>query len=233
MEIHWKPNKYDLVISTSLAVIFPFLASLIYTATGALIPMILYYGLAWGISYWRRGYSGYTKSSKVKIPKAFIINLVVITACVILAFFARNTEIIPNTTGAILTGLIWAPLNAASEQLLWIYLYDSWDLIQPMQERFSSNKWHWMRRIVGIILFTFFIGTIHTLFWVKFLHTVDSNSIVGIIFVILTAISGYLHIIAWRESGNMFFTFIPHLLLNLVPLFWTGYSILPFLLKWI
>jgi hypothetical protein len=29
----------------------------------------------------------------------------------------------------------------------------------------------------------------------------------------------------------MVYTFIPHFLLNLVPLFWTGYSILPFLIK--
>jgi hypothetical protein len=35
----------------------------------------------------------------------------------------------------------------------------------------------------------------------------------------------------WRESNQMIFTFIPHYLLNLLPFFWTGYSLLPYLFK--
>ncbi|WP_158301057.1 hypothetical protein [Thermotoga maritima] len=47
--------------------------------------------------------------------------------------------------------------------------------------------------------------------------------------MLMTTISGFIHIVVWRQSGNMVFTFIPHFLLNLGPLFWTGYSIVPYL----
>ena len=193
--------------------------------------MILYYGMAWGIWIWRRGNSGYSLKTKILIPRAFVVNVIVIGLALVFAFLARNQDLTPNFTGAILTGLVWAPINAASEQLLWIYLYDSWDIYTPSKGQYSTKKWVWIRRIVGIILFTAFVGTIHTMFWVEFLHPVTANNIFGVIFIILTTLSGYIHIIAWRESNNMVYTFIPHFLLNLAPLFWTGYSILPFLVK--
>jgi hypothetical protein len=160
-----------------------------------------------------------------------VVNVIVIVFALVFAFLARNEDLIPDSTGAILTGLIWAPINAASEQLLWIYLYDSWDLFTPSKKQYSTRNWVWVRRIVGILLFTAFVGTIHTLFWVEFLEPVTADNIYGVIFVLLTSLSGYIHILAWRESNNMVYTFIPHFLLNLVPLFWTGYSILPFLVK--
>lgn len=85
--------------------------------------------------------------------------------------------------------------------------------------------------VVGLILFSIFVGTIHTMYWAKFLHTVNPKIIFGILFIIGTTISGYLHIIVWRQSYRMTYTFIPHFLLNLIPLFWTGYSIMSYLFK--
>ncbi|MHA1513777.1 MAG: hypothetical protein ACTSRJ_06945 [Candidatus Hodarchaeales archaeon] len=193
--------------------------------------MILYYGAAWGISIWRRGNSGYSLKTKVLIPRAFVVNLILIGLALVFAFLARNMDLIPNSTGALITGLVWVPINAASEQLLWIYLFDSWDLYNPSKSQYSARNQVWMKKIVGIILFTVFVGTIHTMFWVNFLETVTVNNAIGIIFIMLTTLSGYVHILAWRESNNMVYTFIPHFLLNLFPLFWTGYSILPFLIK--
>ncbi|MHA1237242.1 MAG: hypothetical protein ACTSQ9_06255 [Candidatus Hodarchaeales archaeon] len=231
MESSWNPNKFDLLLSVLIALIFPILAGILYFATGALIPMILYYGAAWGISIWRRGNSGYSLKTKVLIPRAFVVNLILIGLALVFAFLARNMDLIPNSTGALITGLVWAPINAASEQLLWIYLFDSWDLYNPSKSQYSARNQIWMKKIVGIILFTVFVGTIHTMFWVNFLETVTVNNAFGIIFIMLTTLSGYVHILAWRESNNMVYTFIPHFLLNLIPLVWTGYSILPFLIK--
>ncbi|MFX1517971.1 MAG: hypothetical protein ACFFC6_16845 [Promethearchaeota archaeon] len=231
MESSWNPNRFDLLLAVLIVLIFPILANILYFATGALIPLIIYYGAAWGISIWRRGNSGYSMKTKILIPRAFVINVIVIGIALVFAFLARNKELIPNSTGAILTGLVWAPINAASEQLLWIYLYDSWDLYTPSKEQYSTRSWVWIQRIIGFILFTVFVGTIHTFFWAEFLDPVMVDNILGVIFVLLTSLSGYIHIIAWRESNNMVYTFIPHFLLNLVPLFWTGYSILPFLVR--
>jgi hypothetical protein len=231
MKSSWNPNRFDLLLAFLIVLIIPILARILYFATGALIPLIIYYGAAWGISIWRRGNSGYSMKTKVLIPKAFVINIIVIGLALVCAFLARNKDLIPNYTGVILTSLIWAPVNAASEQLLWIYLYDSWDLYNPFKKQYSTRNRVWSQRIVGFSLFTAFVGTIHTFFWVEFLDPVMSDNIFGVIFILLTSLSGYIHILAWRESNNMVYTFIPHFLLNLVPLFWTGYSILPFFIK--
>lgn len=111
----WQPKKLDLGLAVIIAILFPIVAGFLYGETGALLPMLLYYGLAWIL--------------------------------------------------------------------------------------------------------------------VKFLTTVDSNQVFGVVFILLTSVSGFLHLVVWRKSNHMILTFIPHFLLNLVPIFWTNYSILPFLIR--
>ena len=123
----------------------------------------------------------------------------------------------------LLTALIWAPLNAATEQLLWIYIFEAWDLY-PAKSR-------WVVRLIGLTLFAAFVGLIHTMYWAKFLETVEPGQLFGVAFVLLTTVTGFLHLVVWRKSNQMILTFIPHFLLNLIPLFWTHYSILPYLIK--
>ena len=225
----WKPKLIDLVLSAVIGIFYPFLAQILYLKTGALIPMIIYYVLAWSLPLLRRKSTGYNKNSLKKPPLAFFLNVGIILICLVFAYLARITQSPVLFIGVLLTGLIWAPINASSEQLLWIYIYEAWDLYQPDSQENVKKKW--LFRIIGLLLFTTFVGMIHTMFWVNFLHTVDSANVFGIIFVILTSLSGFMHIIVWKKSKNMLFTFIPHLLLNFVPLLWTGYSILPYLLN--
>ncbi len=224
----WKPKPIDLVFSAVIAISLPFLSQMLYTNTGALIPMLSYYGIAWMLVKWRRGSSGYFNKSKEKPPISFFINLGVIGVSLIFAYFARIKTENPQLIGVILTGLIWATVNAASEQLLWIYIYESWDLY--FSRSLENKTKRVIFQIIGLLLFTVFVGLIHTMFWVNFLHTVDASTIFGVIFVLLTTISGFLHLVVWRQSNQMIFTFIPHFLLNLLPLFWTGFSIIPYLL---
>ena len=94
--------------------------------------------------------------------------------------------------GVLLTAIIWAPVNAASEQLLWIYIFESWDLY-PL-DRHQNYIRRWGYRAVGLLFFSTFVGLIHTMFWLNFLHTVDSEIIFGLLFVLTTTISGYIHI---------------------------------------
>jgi uncharacterized membrane protein len=226
MVSQWKPKTLDLALSILLALLFPFLAQFLYTVTGALIPLLIYYGIAWGVSKWRRGSTGYFNEFTKKYPRSFFINVGVIILSLIFAFLA---QIVSSSTviGILLTALIWAPINALSEQLLWIYIFEAWDLYIPWTK--ENKKKNWIYRIIGLIFFSVFVGMIHTLFWMNFLHTVDSNMFFGILFILMTSLSGYIHLWVWRESNQMVFTFIPHFLLNLIPLFWTGYSILPYL----
>ena len=185
--------------------------------------MVLYYGLAWGMVKWRRGTIGYGNPFSTKPPSTFYLNTGVILGCLICAWLSPIVNPSVQPLGILLTALIWAPVNAATEQILWIYIFESWDLY--------PKKVNLTYRAIGLLLFTTFVGLIHTSFWVQFLHTVQSGTLFGTLFIILTSISGFLHIVVWRQSRQMVFTFIPHLLLNLVPIFWTNYSIIPYLFR--
>lgn len=219
----WKPKKLDLGLAALIALLLPIIAGQLYGLTGALIPMLLYYGLAWGLVKWRRRSTGYLNPFPKRITIFFYINVGVIISSLICAYLARNIFHESSTVGILITALIWAPLNAATEQLLWIYLFEAWDLY-PGKSRLAF-------RLIGLALFTAFVGLIHTMFWVNFLETVDPNQFFGLVFVILTSVSGFLHLVVWRKTNHMIFTFIPHFLLNLIPVFWTGYSIIPFLFQ--
>ena len=224
----WKPQSFDLLLSVLIAIGFPFIAQILYNMTGALFPMLIYYGIAWGISKWRRGSTGYFNKFNNKIPIAFFVNLGVIILSLIFAYFTRIVETNISILGVVFTALIWAPINASSEQILWIFIFEAWDLYpsKPKENKKNVNIYS----IIGLLLFTTFVGLIHVFFWVNFLHIAESNNIIGISFVLLTTLSGFLHLVVWRKSNQMVYTFIPHFMLNLIPLFWTGYSIIPYLL---
>jgi hypothetical protein len=227
MKHSFHPTIPDLFLSAGMALLFPLLAGVLLMVSGALLPMVLYYSAAWGISIWRRGASGYRLKKLPSPPVSFYIQLFVIAVALILSYFARIKVTNPAIVEVVLTAVVWAVVNASSEQLLWIYIFDAWDLYK--KDEFSVRS-RILMRISGCLLFTVFVGTIHTMYWAKILHTVNSGTIIGILFIVATTISGYLHVVVWRQSSRMIYTFIPHFLLNLVPLFWTGYSIFPYLL---
>ncbi|RLD09165.1 MAG: hypothetical protein DRI56_04700 [Chloroflexota bacterium] len=223
MDKSWESSSLDLILATTVAISLPFVAGFLYHRTGALLPMALYYGLAWGLVKWRRGTIGYRNPLPEKPPFTFYLNMAVIGTCLICAWLSPIVNPAVQPVGMILTALIWAPLNAATEQILWIYIFEAWDLY--------PKKIQITYRSIGLLLFATFVGLIHTNFWVLFLHTVQSGTFFGTLFIILTSISGFLHIVVWRQSRQMVFTFIPHLLLNLIPIFWTNYSVMPYLLR--
>lgn len=219
----WQPKKLDLGLAVLIALLLPIIAGQLYGLTGAFLPMLLYYGLAWGLIKWRRGSTGYFNPFPKHITIFFYINVGVIISSLVCAYLARNIFLESSTIGILLTALIWAPLNAATEQLLWIYLFEAWDLY-PAKPRP-------VYRLIGLTLFAAFVGMIHTMFWAKFLTTVEPNQLFGVIFILLTSVSGFLHLVVWRKSNHMILTFIPHFMLNLIPIFWTYYSILPYLFR--
>jgi hypothetical protein len=219
----WKPGILDLVLSAVLAIFLPFAAGFLYLRTGAFLPMVLYYGLAWGLVKWRRGSIGYRNAFPARPPLAFFLNIGVILACLVFAWLSPIVNPSIQPLGMLLTALVWAPLNAATEQILWIYIFDAWDLY--------PKKVSILFRVIGLLFFSTFVGLIHTSYWVRFLNTVQAGTLFGTLFIVLTSLSGFLHIVVWRQSKQMVFTFIPHLILNLVPIFWTNYSIIPYLFR--
>ncbi len=227
MRTTWKPQKLDLALSAGIAVFLPLVAGFLYGRTGALLPMLLYYGLAWALVKWRRKTIGYGNAFPSRPPLAFYLNLALILCCLACAWLSPVIDPVIRPLGMLLTALVWAPLNASTEQILWIYIFEAWDLYP----RKAGTAGRVTGRVVGLLLFSAFVGLIHTRFWAQFLTTVEPGTVFGILFVVLTSLSGFLHLIVWRKSQQMLFTFIPHLLLNLVPIIWTHYSILPYLLR--
>jgi hypothetical protein len=223
MDQSWSPAKLDLALAAGIAISLPFAAGFLYDRTGAFIPMLIYYGLAWGVVKWRRGSTGYGNSFPHRPPRAFYLNVGLILVGLICAWMAPITHPDAQPLGVWLSALIWAPVNAATEQILWIYIFDAWDLYPP-QLRLAY-------RLLGLFFFSAFVGLIHALFWVEFLHTVQAGTLFGTIFVVITSLTGFIHIIVWRQSRQMVFTFIPHFLLNLLPFFWTNYSMVPYLFQ--
>lgn len=219
----WEPAKLDLVLAAGIAVSLPWVAGFLYNQTGAFLPMLLYYGLAWGLAKWRRGAIGYRNAFPARPPLAFYLNTGLILGCLACAWMSPIVNPVVQPLGMLLTALVWAPLNAASEQILWIYTFEAFDLY-PKRSRI-------VYRVIGLLLFSTLVGLIHTMFWVQFLHTVQAGTFFGTLFVVLTSLSGFLHLLVWRQSRQMVFTFIPHLLLNLVPIIWTNYTIIPYLFR--
>ncbi len=103
----------------------PILCSKLYESTGALLPLVIYYGVfCYGIVKWRKGSLDYRWPEKLISP--LFIGLFIIQ---LLIFYSVSKLIIPaegcSRGGFILTLIIWAPLNAFAEQLLWLYVYDA------------------------------------------------------------------------------------------------------------
>mgnify|MGYP001066250455 CR=1 FL=1 len=71
----WQPKKLDLGLAAIIAILFPVLAGLLYGTTGALLPMLLYYALAWILIKWRRGSTGYFNPLPKKITGFFYLNV--------------------------------------------------------------------------------------------------------------------------------------------------------------
>jgi hypothetical protein len=131
---NFQPTYLDLVLATLAALGLPFAAGYLFNTTGALIPLILYYGVfCLVIVKWRRGALGY-EINRGEIRKQFvgyvssIFVVLLILQLILVGFefitFERVSDF--NLLGFILTLVIWAPVNAFSEQLIWIYTFDSY-----------------------------------------------------------------------------------------------------------
>ncbi|MFW9786528.1 MAG: hypothetical protein ACFFE2_14225 [Candidatus Thorarchaeota archaeon] len=229
---NFEPTYLDLVLATLAAIGLPIAAGFLFDATGALIPLILYYGVfCLAIVRWRRGSVGY-ELRRGEIRNQFtgymssIFMVILILQLLLIGFelitFQRVSEF--NLLGFIFTLVIWAPLNAFSEQLIWIYTFDSY------AEFFKEGpKRKWMIAIGGL-LYLVFISLIHLLFWVLFLPEGQYIFPFSELFVpIQTLISiGYIYL--YRKSKSMWPLAIIHVLINLTSITLSGYSILPDLL---
>ena len=128
-----------------------------------------------------------------------------------------------NPVGWILTLTIWAPMNAFSEQLIWLYTFDSF------AEFYKEGRKRSAMILIGGGLYIALIGLIHALFWGKFL--LESSYVFGFtqVFFIIQFIMPIGYVFLYRGTGSMWPVGIIHLLLNVTGVLFSGYSILPYL----
>ncbi len=215
-------KNLDLLIASAIALGLPFATSWLYTATGgATVSLILYYVVCCVIVVlWRKRTLDYRR------PARWPWLLLGLSLLLPLANAALNWGVLPNAHaplwGLLVTALVWAPMNAALEQLSWFYVFDAW------RNRWRAGNLRWAGLAVGALLLVTLVALIHILFWSKFLP-VATNAPLGfltpILNLVLTAAYGALY----YRSRSMWPVFIIHYLVDLQLVLIGNYSIVPHL----
>jgi len=229
---NYHPKSLDLLLASIAAIAMPVIAGYLFDFVGALIPMALYYGLfAILIVRWRRGSLDYQiqrgnlgSQFRRYLTPLFGALFLLQTILVIISWFTLVRVGVLNPVGWILTLAIWAPINAFSEQLIWLYTFDSF------AEYFKEGPKRSVMVLIGGALYIMLIGLIHAFFWGKFL--LGSSYIFPFtqMFFIIQFIIPIGYIFLYRRTGSMWPLGIIHLFLNLTGVLFSGYSILPYLL---
>jgi len=228
----YKPKSLDLLLAVIAALLMPITAGYLFDTTGALIPMAIYYGLfAILIVRWRRGNLGYGINRddlrgqfRSYLTPLFGMLFFFQTILVVISWFTLVRTGLLDPVGWILTLAIWAPINAFSEQLIWLYTFDSF------AEYYKKGRKRSVMVIIGGALYIALIGMIHALFWGKFLLESNYIFLFTEAFFLIQLIIPIGYIFLYRRTGSMWPVGIIHVFLNLTGVLFSGYSILPYLL---
>ena len=229
---NFQPTYLDLVLATLAAIGLPFAAGYLFNVTGVLIPLFLYYGVfCWAIVRWRRGAVGYEiNRGNIRqqfagyVSTIFIVVLILQLILVGFEFITFQQVSTFNLLGFIVTLIVWAPLNAFSEQLIWIYAFDSF------AEFFKEGPKRKVMIAIGGLLYVVLISLIHLLFWILVLPEGQYVFPFSELFVPIQTLIAIGYIFLYRKSKSMWPLGIIHVLINITAIGLSGYSILPVLL---
>jgi hypothetical protein len=229
---NFQPTYLDLVLATLAAIGLPFAAAFIFNATGALIPLIIYYGVfCVVIVRWRRGALGYEinrgairQQFASYVSSIFVFLLILQLILVGFEFITVQRVSDFNLLGFIVTLAIWAPVNAFSEQLIWIYTFDSY------AEFFKEGPKRKGMIVIGGILYIALITLIHVLFWILVLPEGQYVFPFSELFVLIQTVISIGYIFLYRKAKSMWPLGIIHVLINITAITLSGYSMLPVLL---
>jgi hypothetical protein len=224
-ESEFKSNNIDIILGSIFTLVLPFLCAFLFQFTGALLPLVLYYGVGCIIiPLWRKKTLNYNWPNNWALP-LFGILLVV----QIITQWAGLQNMIyvehSNPAGVILTLVLWAPLNAFMEQILWIYIFESFG------NRFESGKKNGIFLILGILMTLLFVGLIHALFWNQFLMQFGHQSPFYEIFFISQFIITPGYILLYKRTKSMVPIFFIHIIADITAVLGSNYSIIPYLLN--
>jgi hypothetical protein len=212
----------DLVLASLVALGLPFAASWLYTVSGgATASLILYYVVCCVILVlWRKRTLDYHR------PARWPWLLLALSLLLPLGAAALNRGALPNAHaplwGLLVTALVWAPMNAALEQLSWFYVFDAW------RNRWRVGHLRWVGLAVGALLLITLVALIHILFWARFLPVATNaptSALTPIFNLVLTIVYGALY----YRSRSMWPVFVIHYLVDVQLVLFGNYSITPYL----
>jgi hypothetical protein len=218
--LKFKATNLDLVLALIATFLLPVACWLLLDWGGALLPLILYYGVfCLAIVLWRKKSLDYVR------PVSWAIELFIgLMALQIVAQTAGYLTIIPVSDpweGVLLTLIIWVPINAAMEQLLWVYIYDAFET------RWTEKRKRFVGGLVGMLMAIIFVGLIHVLFWASFLPSFDSITPWSQIFLTAQFLITPGYLLLYRRTGSMWPIFIIHIIADAVLVLGAMYSIWP------
>lgn len=229
---NYNPTSLDIILAMIAAILMPLFVGYLFDIIGALVPMVIYYGLfAILLVKWRRGSLNYEiqRGNLVTQFRSYITPLFVTLFLLqgILVFTSWFTLVrtgFLDPFGWFLTLIIWAPINAFAEQLIWLYTFDSF------AEYYKVGRRRSIMILIGGGLYIALIGMIHALFWGKFLLGSTYVFLFTEVFFIIQFIMPIGYIFLYRRTGSMWPIGIIHLFLNLTGVLFSGYSIVPYLI---
>jgi hypothetical protein len=222
--LEFRATNLDCLLALVIAFGLPVACGLLYPLTGAIVPLILYYGLCCtGFVKWRRGTLEYRRPKTWALPIFLtMVAMQLIQQIIGLVLVQRVPS--PDTVGVFISLIVWAPLNALMEQLSWIYCYDAF------ASRFTKRNQRIIGNIIGIILMLSLVGLIHVLFWAQFTPAYSTTSSFFLVFTVLQFATTGLYIALYRKVQSMVPLALVHVISDVGLVLVPGFSILPYLL---
>ena len=220
----FRATNLDCFLALAIAFGLPVACGLLYPLTGAIVPLVLYYGLCCiGVVKWRRGTLEYRRPKTWALP-IFLMMIAMQLVQQVISLVLVQPVPNPDTIGVLISLVVWAPLNALMEQLSWIYCYDAF------ASRFAKKNHKIVGNIIGFILMLSLVGLIHILFWAKFTPAYSTTSSFFLVFTVLQFVTTGLYIVLYRRVQSMIPLALVHIVSDVGLVLVPGFSILPFLL---
>ena len=217
-----RATNLDLLLATVTALGLPQAAAWLWNQTDRAAPGLLLYYLVCCVTLvrWRKGTLDYRR------PARWPWALFAASLFPPLALAALNWGAFKNygatTTGLLVTVVLWAPLNAALEQLSWLYVLDAW-----------RTRWPggWQRSLglaIGVVLLLALVSLIHIIFWIRFLPAAAPGPLSWAV-IPINMLMTLSYALLYYRSRSMWPVFWIHLLADLQLVLLANYSIVPFL----
>lgn len=216
----FRATNLDLAIALVATFLLPMACWLLLRWTGALVPLVLYYGVfCVGVVLWRKGSLQYVRPRTWALPLFLFLLAFQLLAqtCAALTVVPVN-DLLP---GVVATSLLWVPVNALSEQLLWVYIFEAF------QTRWDGRIGRTVGTVVGILMTLIFVGLIHALFWGEFLPGFESVFPLTQIFFASQFVMTVGYLFLYQRTRSMVPLFLLHIIADATLVLAAMYSIVP------